>query len=636
MAKAIFSTWNDKVLDGRYNGTTYSAEEVGLPLTYGEDKEFKAIFGWNGIVLTDDSSNIVSLAADYFNTVALIACGECNVGYNGVHLIKTILDNFVAGTAVPADIARLKECIEGVSINTKCSFCSSAVKPIADCLRYFSAEFEAAAEAHAPYAPSNGLLNVTAPCIEACPIHQDVPGYIGHIKNHNYDEAINLIKRNNPLPGCTGRACMAFCEKNCIRNEIDAPVSIRKLKRVAYDYGTPNELVVEKKKKEEVAIIGAGPAGIAAAKRLLSLGYNVVAYDLNNVCGGMMNDGIPSYRLPRDIIKADFDEMIALGAEYRVATPVRDIEDISSHYKATIICTGAYLSKSNGIEGWTEGENDMLQGVRYLKSINNKKSMELKNSVLVVGGGNTAVDCARTALRAGSRDVTIIYRRSRTEMPANAEEIDEAEIEGVKLDLLALPIKIEVEENGMKKVTCQKMQLGEPDESGRRRPVPVPGSEYVINCDMILSAIGEKPDVAFLNNKVELTDWGTIKTDKNGATSMKGVFAAGDCVNGPASIVEAMASGKRAAIGAVMYMDGKTTVSNEKEEVFEPFHKEFLKHKLDNTYNYARERQHARMIERNVLLDNFNEVEQVLTKRQAVAEADRCLKCYKVILVTRN
>jgi formate dehydrogenase beta subunit len=262
--------------------------------------------------------------------------------------------------------------------------------------------------------------------------------------------------------------------------------------------------------------------------------------------------------------------------------------------------------------------------------------MELKNSVLVVGGGNTAIDCARTALRAGSRDVTIIYRRSRAEMPANAEEIDEAEIEGVKLDLLALPVKIEVEENGVKKVTCQKMQLGEPDESGRRRPVPVPGSEYVINCDMILSAIGEKPDVSFLNNKVELTDWGTIKVDKNGATSMKGVFAAGDCVNGPASIVEAMASGKRAAIGAVMYLDGKTTVSNEKEEVFEPFHKEFLKHNLDNTYNYARERQHARMIDRNVLLDNFNEVEQVLTKKQAVQEADRCLKCYKVILVTRN
>jgi formate dehydrogenase beta subunit len=520
--------------------------------------------------------------------------------------------------------------------NTNCNFCSSAMKAVHDCLVYFKNDFEVASSPHEPYKKESVIVNVSAPCVEACPIHQDVPGYINLIKNGRYDDALELIKRNNPLPECSGNACMANCERNCVRRDIDKPVAIRALKRVACEYGTSNPVEPTKLNGEKVAIIGAGPAGIAAAKRLISLGYRPVIFEMNNGYGGMLSTGIPEYRLPQEIINKDYNEIIKLGAEFRGNTPISQVKDISGAYKATIICNGATLSRPSNIEGWTENDNGMYQGIHYLKSVYNKKIMPVSEHVVVVGGGNTTIDCARTALRQGATDVTILYRRTMSEMPAYKEEIDAAIKEGIKFEFLTIPVKVQRGENKVVEVVCQKIELGEPDESGRPRPIPIPGTEYTIYCDKILSCIGELPDTSIYGSKINLTDDGRVLTDKYGATSAKGIFAAGDCVNGPSSMAEAMASGKRAAEGVDLYLNKNSKIKQSKQEVFDTYHQAFLEKNVDEAFNFKMEKQESPVAELTYIRDNYEQVEKVLSKEQAEREAERCIKCYKVMMIARD
>ncbi len=518
--------------------------------------------------------------------------------------------------------------------------------PVLDTMNYFREEYARAAGSRR--AKSDYITRITAPCTEACPAHQDIPGYIELIRNRRYGEALELIRKTNCLPGVTGRACVAFCEAHCVRNDIDKPLAIRALKRFPADYEITSGLEPKFKRGRgsgaKVAVIGAGPAGLAASYNLALMGYKVTVYDEQSSGGGMVLVGIPGYRLPDDILEREVDIMKKLGVEFKLNTRVgRDIalEELPAQgFKAVFVATGAHLDRESDIENWKGEYKGVVEGVEFLRDVNLGKKVSPGGRAIIVGGGNVAVDCARTCLRLGSKDVTIVYRRSRAEMPGRPEEVEAAEQEGVKIHFLAVPVRVLTEGKKVTGAECIRMELGEPDASGRRRPVPIKGSEFVMEADAIISAIGEMPDLSFLTagGPVNVGERGTIEVDRyTGQTSTSGIFSGGDCVNGPATIIEAIAAGNRAARSIDRYLkSGKATPSDE-DVVESLLHEIDLTERRDGSIVARKERQSPEELvvaERGL---NFNEVEQCLAPEAATKEAERCLRCYRVmVLATRG
>lgn len=473
-----------------------------------------------------------------------------------------------------------------------------------------------------------------APCKLACPAGIDIQGQLALIADGQYDEALKLIKESNPLPSVCGRVCPRFCEQNCRRNLVDEPVSINALKRFVADYDMKNGPVMPSVKAStghKVAVIGGGPAGLSAAYFLALEGHSVTVLDSAPALGGMLRYGIPEYRLP----KADLDKEIttitllcdavyvnsALGKDYT-------IDSLKAEgFEAIFLALGSHASQKMRVDG--EDLEGVLPGIHFLRDVVLGKKVELGKRVAVIGGGNTAMDAARTAMRLGAEEVMVLYRRSRDEMPAAAEEVEEAEHEGAQFHFLTAPVRI-VEENGRAiGVECIKMQLGEADASGRRKPVPVEGSEFIIGVDTVIAAIGQSLDMPKLDVKFSptLTSRGTIEIDKETMkTSIEGVFSGGDCASGPATVVQAVGAGKRAAYTINQYLNGKTIMApvkpfnSSKGELYEIDPTEFAdKPKIPRAKMQAisvSERKH-----------NFKEVETGLSEEDVRKEAMRCLSC---------
>jgi len=644
MSKVVFSSWAGKTVDNRGLATEKYAgvENLEFPLQY-NGREIKALMSWNGVVVADERVNIVDMTCCYLKEVQKLSCGECTVGYLGMKVMADILDRISSGKGREGDVELLRRLGTGIKENAKCDFCASAVTPILDTLSYYEGEYTKSIASKRAVAKSVYITRVTAPCVEACPAHQDIPGYIELIRNHRYEEALELIRKTNCLPGVVGRACVAFCEDNCVRNDIDSPIAIRALKRVPADYEMNSELEPEPGKKgrgAKVAIIGAGPAGLAASYNLALIGYKVTIYDEQSSAGGMALAGIPSYRLPKDILGREVSIIKRLGIEVKPDTRVGNditLEQLSSQgFKAIFIATGAHLGRESDIENWKEDYEGLIEGVEFLRSVNLGKKAAAKNRVIIVGGGNVAVDCARTCLRLGCKNVTIVYRRSRAEMPGRQEEIEEAEQEGTKFHFLAVPVKVLTEGNKVIGAECIRMELGEPDASGRRRPIPIKGSEFVIETDMIISATGEAPDLSFLTGEeqIRITEQGTIEVEPNKCQTGKAeVFSGGDCVTGPATLIEAIAAGNRAARSIDQYLQsGKVTPSD--EDVAENWlHDVALSRRRDGNIVASRPRQSPEQLAIPDRVSNFNEVERCLTSEAAAKEAERCLRCYRVMLL---
>lgn len=408
-------------------------------------------------------------------------------------------------------------------------------------------------------------------CQDACPLGVDVRGYLGSIANGKFEEALALIRETNPLPGICGRVCHHPCEAACNRGMVDEPLAICMLKRSAADYEL--KLRTEGKppskprrptsgKKAKVAIVGSGPAGLTCAHDLARLGYEVTIFEKYPVAGGMLWVGIPEYRLPRDIIEIEIDRIKDLGVEIKTDTPVgRDLtlHDLSKRgYKAIFLAVGAH----KGLKLRIPGEDDFegfLDCVTFLRDVNLGKEVKIGEKVVVIGGGNAAIDSARVALRLGCKEVSILYRRSRKEMPANPWEIEEAEHEGVKIHYLASPTKILGKQGKVVAMECIRNELGKLDASGRRRPVPVKGSEFKIDCDLVIPAISQQPDLSFLSKDhgLEISRWNSFVVDDDTlATNLPGIFAGGDAVTGPATVIEAMAAGRKAATSIDEYLSG--------------------------------------------------------------------------------
>ena len=410
----------------------------------------------------------------------------------------------------------------------------------------------------------------TPPCKLNCPAGINIQGFIALIRARKYPEALALIRETIPLPAVCGRICPHPCEDECRRSEVDDAVSICALKRFAFDYGSrgPEESDVSKgeikkaseKRKEKVAVIGSGPAGLAAAYDLALLGYPVTVFESLPVAGGMLAVGIPEYRLPKDVLRQEIAFIKEAGVEIRTNAPIKganDLKALSKEYKAIFMAPGAHRGLKLGIPG----ENDLqgiMDAVTFLRKVALKEKINIGKKVTVIGGGNAAIDSARTALRMGS-DVQILYRRSRPEMPAYEWEVQAAEKEGVKIHYLAAPKRMLGKNGKVTGIECIKMRLGEPDASGRRRPIPIEGSEFTIEADTVIPSVSQAPSLDFLGDRhgFEISERGAIVVDEETlATSKPGIFAGGDAATGPRTAIEAIAAGKKAAVSMDRYIRG--------------------------------------------------------------------------------
>jgi len=402
-------------------------------------------------------------------------------------------------------------------------------------------------------------------CQETCPLHLDIRGYIGLIADGKFAEALALIREKLPFPGVIARICPHPCEEECNRGIQDEPLSICGLKRFVADFelqelGKPKVPAKGAAREVKVAIVGAGPAGLTCAHDLASLGYRVIIFESLPVPGGMLAVGIPEYRLPKAVLQKEIDVVRALGVEIKLNTTIgKDltIDDLfRQDFKAVFIGVGAHQSQKLMVPG--EDTKGVVHGIDFLRNLNLGREVWVGEKVTIIGGGNVAIDAARSALRLGAKEVSILYRRSRQEMLAYSEEIEAAEAEGVRIHYLVAPAGVLTSSGEVKGLCCTRMELGEPDALGRRQAILVRGSEFDIASDMIILAIGQVTALSFLgqNSRIKTARGSTLVADpETMATTRPGVFAGGDAVTGPGIAVEAIAAGKRAAISIAKYLE---------------------------------------------------------------------------------
>ncbi len=476
----------------------------------------------------------------------------------------------------------------------------------------------------------------SSPCTKGCPLNTNVKAYVSLIAAGKFSEALEVVRQTNPFPGICGRVCFHPCEEECRRNDIDEPVSIATLKRFIADYELRCGIIPKYEKIDtnagNIAIVGSGPAGLTCATDLTRKGYNVTVYEKLPVAGGMLAVGIPEYRLPKDILHVEINAIKALGVDIKLNTKIGDtlkIEDLEKQYDAIFIAPGAQLPARLGIEDEEKVKEGIVSWYELLKDAALGQGTKPGDNVVIIGGGNTAIDSARTSLRLGSRNVTILYRRAREQMPAFEEEVIGAEEEGIEMKFLCAPIRL-LEENGkLTGIECVRMKLGESDKSGRPRPIPIKHSEFVVPCEAIIPTIGQKINTSLLagNNTIQLTKWNLIQADSMTlATTQKKVFAGGDAVSGPASVIEAIAAGHKAARSIDNFINGIPLEEAEKayQELFEESSQELS---VEIPLPPKKSRVTYTRLSPSERKSSFIEVNQVFTEAEAVAEAQRCIRC---------
>jgi formate dehydrogenase (NADP+) beta subunit len=453
----------------------------------------------------------------------------------------------------------------------------------------------------------------TAPCREACPAGIDVPRYVRQIREGHFDQALAVIRERIPFPFVCGYACVHPCETKCARAQFDQPIAIRMLKKAAAENGGRKPVKVAKRPPtgKRVAVIGSGPCGLTAAFYLNSQGHQVTVYEALPLPGGMLRYGIPEYRLPEEIVDREIATIREAGVEIVSGAKVSSAESLlDKGFAAVLVATGAWKPSKMGVPG--EDSPGVIDGLSFLSQVNEGHPPAIGRRVVVVGGGNTAIDAARASIRLGA-EVTLLYRRTRAEMPAGSEEVVEALEEGVCLEYLTAPVKIE-----KGRASCIRMQLGDADASGRRAPVPIPGSEYAVEFDTLIMAIGQSADAASVH--LEGQKNGTVPVDPGSlATVKRGIFASGDAVRGPSTIIEAIAQGRLACASIDRFLGGTGIIPEalSEETAAEP----------PEAAQQGTKRPKARMIPLKRRRSTFEPVERTCPRGEASAEASRCLSC---------
>jgi len=608
-------------------GGCLSNESLNIPIDYESLKETGSVMGSGGMIVVDEDTCMVEFAKYFLKFSTNESCGKCVPCRVGGKKMYEILNNITVGKGKLEDLNEIENLAKFMDQASLCALGQLTPSPVMSTLRLFMDEYIAHIEdKRCPAGVCKAL--VRSKCENACPAYVDVPSYVALIAAGRYEEALNIHRKRNPFPAICGRVCPAFCEDKCKRGDVDEPIAIRALKRFMSD----NEMkypwtpeIIENLKEEKVAIIGSGPAGLSAAYRLATWGYKVTIFEALSVVGGMMMVGIPDYRLPKDIINFEVDAIRRLGVKIKLNSPIGNELTLNNLFKqgysAIILAVGAQKSMKLRIPG--EKLKGVLFGIDFLKDVNLGKNINFKNKkIAVIGGGNVAIDSSRNALRLGAKDVQILYRRTKMDMPAHKDEIEEAEKEGIKMTFLTTPVGILGNNGKVSGIECINMRLGEFDISGRKRPIPVVESEFKIDIDVVITAIGQALDTSLLTKDtgIKTSKGGFFKADsKTMKTNIEGIFVAGDAVNGPATVIEAIASGEIAALGVDNYLRRGMAKEKQKETI-----------NIERTFELKEgeiPRIKISVLELKERLSNFNEVELGISKKNAIFEAKRCLRC---------
>lgn len=607
------------VQTGGPSGGCIPAALLDLPIDYESLQAAGSIMGSGGMIVMDEDTCMVDIARYYTNFLCDESCGRCLSCRKGVQRMNEILTDISEGRGKEGDIELLEELATVVKGTSLCGLGQTAANPVLASIRYFREEYEEHIKKHYCRA---GVCKTLAksPCQNACPARIDVPRYIWLISKGRFDEALAVIREKVPFPAVLGHVCPHFCEDKCRRGLIDEALAIRLLKRFAAEHDTGlwkgNSKMLPSTGKK-VAIVGSGPAGLTAAYYLAKLGHKVTVFEALPVTGGMMRLGIPVYRLPREVLDIEIEEIKAVGVEIRTNNKVESLNELFAQgYNAIFVSIGANQAIDMGIEG--EHTTAILDGVDFLANVNLGRKVNIGAKIAVIGGGNVAIDAARTALRLGAEEVSIIYRRTRVEMPASAEEIDEAIYEGVKILYLAAPVNF-ISVNGNLQVEFKRMKLGGIDASGRQKSLPIKGSEFTGEYDTIIKAIGEHPEIPD-RYELSIDERGRVVVDPDSlATSREGVYAGGDAVTGPASVIEAIAAGRQAAVSIDKYLGGNGEIE---EQLAPPEEARSL-----TTEEGERYRPPVDMLPLDKRLKGFAQVELGFDGAKANEEANRCLMC---------
>jgi len=613
---------------GGPSGGCIPKEHLNVPVDYESLTDLGAIMGSGGLIVMDEDACMVDMARFFLDFVQDESCGKCPPCRIGTKRMLEIVTRICEGKGEEGDIEKLERLGNIIKDTALCGLGQTAPNPVLSTIRHFRDEYEAhIREKRCPAGVCADL--VRAPCQNACPAGVDVPGFVSLIGEKRYAEALRLHRERNPFASVCARVCFHPCEAKCRRATLDEPIAVRGLKRFMVEQEVTIQLPEirenEENAKRKVAIIGAGPAGLSCSYFLARLGYRPTVFEAQSRPGGMLVQAIPGYRLPREELAREIRMIERMGVDIR--TEVRLGKDFTLEslraegYEAVFLGVGAPHGAALRVSG---GEaRGVTDAINFLREQNLRGPLSVRGKVAVIGGGNAAIDAARTAVRLGAETVTVLYRRTRDEMPAYEGEIREAEAEGVRLELLASPADMTVNNGRVTGVNCHRMHLAEFDRSGRRHPEASSNGVFHVEADQVIVAIGQalRPAEILDGLEVGLTPRDFVRVDPlSGQTSVDWIFAGGDAALGPASVVDAIAGGEKAAVGIDAYLTGESHAfwreDKEADTFFDP-----------EADPVERPRATTRLIPTARRKSNFDEVELPLSEGAALREAKRCLRC---------
>jgi NADH-quinone oxidoreductase subunit F len=620
---------------GGPSGGCLGRQHLDLPVDYDSLNEAGAIMGSGGVIVMDETTCMVNLARFFVNFTQAESCGKCVPCRIGTKRMLEILERITCGQGEMEDLDRLEQLATTIKRTSLCGLGQTAPNPVLSTLKYFRQEYiQHIVEKKCVACECDAL--VKAPCSHTCPAGVDTSTYVALVAGGSFKDAMAVHMERNPFPSVCGRVCHHPCEAMCKRAELDEGVSVASIKRFLGDAIAPDEVLtsVPVCHSERVAIVGAGPAGLSCAYQLALAGFPVTVFEALPVAGGMLSIGLPAFRMPKDAVAREVQAIVDLGVEIRYEQRLGVDFTVDSLFKdgyaAVFLAVGTQADNDLGVEN--EDAPGVVSGMELLSAVNLGREVPVGRRVAVVGGGSVAMDAARSMLRVQEmhgveRNVTLVYRRSRTEMPAFDWEVIEGDEEGLRFEYLTAPARVVLDAGGsVCGLECVRMRLGEPDDSGRRRPEPVAGSEFVVECDLVVTAIGLSLDDAGIAGAVELARGGTIAADAlSFGTSRARVFAGGDAVRGPSTLVEAIGDGQRAAFAIERTLTGRSTREEYLVDVkrMRKVPRSAPVSELEQIVPRVRPGQ----VDPDERVRSFIEVVKTISADEARREAGRCLRC---------